>query len=182
MCIGELAQLIKRYDFGLLEREYVRMIQFKTASLMERSCQLGAVVGGASRETARHLAAYGLHFGIGFQIIDDCLDLTGNEDHVGKSLGTDIQKGKPTLPLIYLLRSISGREKKDLKAIMLESKDGKAVAEVRRLAHQHGALDRSLLVAEGYFKKAQRALKKVPNGRARQALADLADYTLSRKY
>ena len=182
MCIGELAQLVKRYDFSLLEKEYFRMIEFKTASLMGRSCELGALSNGCSRSIGRQVARYGLKFGIGFQIIDDCLDLVGEENRVGKSLGTDIQKGKPTLPLIYLLRALSSQDQKQLKEIMLESKDGKAIAEVRRLAIHHGALDRSLQCARGYFEKAKRAVVSLPKRSARQSLLELADYTLTRTH
>ena len=180
MCIGELAQLVKRYDFALLEKEYFRMIELKTASLISRSCELGAMVGGASQRTVSRMARYGLQFGIGFQIIDDCLDLVGEEKRVGKSLGTDIQKGKPTLPLIYLLKSLSSRDKEALKRIMMESQDGRAVAEVRRLAIKQGALDRSLACAKGYFEKAKEMLVGIPEGGAKQNLSDLADYTLGR--
>ena len=182
MCIGELAQLVKRFDFALLEKEYFRMIEFKTASLIQRSCELGARVACASTGVIRHAAEYGRQFGIGFQIVDDCLDLVGEESRVGKSLGTDIQKGKPTLPLIYLLQRLPNKDQARLKEVMRESQDGEAVKEVRRLVLHYGTLEASLRCAKGYFEKAKARALGLPRGETKDSLLDLADYTLRRTH
>ena len=84
------------------------MIRDKTASLYGAACRLGAHYAGADAATAQALQTYGLELGTAFQIVDDCLDLAGDEQVVGKSLGTDLGKGKLTLPLLYVLQNEPG--------------------------------------------------------------------------
>ena len=180
ICMGELSQLEKRYDFTLSEANYVTMIERKTASLMGSACELGAFLGGAETEEVVCLSRYGLRFGIGFQIIDDCLDLVGDEKKMGKSLGTDIRKGKPTLPLIYLLEKISSAEKKRLKEIVLHSQDGEAVDEIRRLIEKHGTLEHPMERAHEYIQSAKKEITDLGADETRERLMQLADYTMSR--
>ena len=180
ICMGELAQLEKRYDLTLSEESYVTMIERKTASLMSSACELGAYLGGARSEEVGSLSRYGRDFGIGFQIIDDCLDLVGDEKKMGKSLGTDMRKGKPTLPLIYLLQMISGSEKEKLKEIFLRSEDGEIMSEVRRLIERYGTLERSMIRAHEYIHAAKNEVVHLEKGETRETLVQLAEYTLSR--
>ena len=180
ICMGELAQLEKRYDFTLSEPNYVTMIERKTASLMASACELGAFLGGADPDDVTHLSHYGLQFGIGFQIIDDCLDLVGDEKKMGKSLGTDIRKGKPTLPLIYLLEKISRSEKEKLKEIVVQSQDGEAIGEVRRLIEKYGTLERSMERAREYILSAKKEVAHLRAADTREGLLELAEYTICR--
>jgi len=180
ICMGELSQLERRYDFSLSEKDYVRMIEWKTASLMASACELGAVLGGASAEDAASLSRYGLQFGIGFQIIDDCLDLIGDEREMGKSLGTDLRKGKMTLPLIYLFEKLSSDQINKLKEAILASQDGEASEEVRRLVGIHGSLERSMERARGFFEDAKNQIIRLKERQTKEHLAELAEYTLTR--
>ena len=182
ICMGELAQLEKRYDFTLTEEHYVQMIEGKTASLMASACELGAYLGGAKPAERTHLFRYGRQFGIGFQIIDDCLDLFGDEKKMGKSLGTDIRKGKPTLPLIYLLENISRAEKEKLKEIVIAAQDGEAMDEIRRLIERHGTLERSMQRALEYIFSAKKEAERVDTKQTRDGLMHLADFTLHREH
>ena len=182
ICMGELAQLERRYDFALSEASYVTMIERKTASLMASACELGAFLGGAGEDEVARLSRYGLKFGIGFQIIDDCLDLVGDEKKMGKSLGTDIRKGKPTLPLIYLLEKISRAEKEKLKEIVLHSQDGEAIGEIRRLIERYGTLERSMGRAHEYLQSAKEEVNHLRAIDARESLLQLADFTLERQH
>lgn len=180
ICMGELAQLGRRYDFTLTEEHYVSMIERKTASLMASACELGAYLGGAPAEDITCLKQYGLQFGIGFQIIDDCLDLVGDETKMGKSLGTDIRKGKPTLPIILLLEKISNDEKEKLREMILASQDGEAMGEIRRLIERHGTLKRSMEKANTYLETAKREIVSLNQKEVRECLMQLADYTSQR--
>lgn len=108
MCEGEMAQMQKRYCWDLTEEEYLGIIERKTASLISVCCQVGAILGGANKRESHMLREYGLNLGIAFQIVDDCLDLVGKEGDLGKSLRLDVRKGKPTLPLVYLLHQTTG--------------------------------------------------------------------------
>jgi octaprenyl-diphosphate synthase len=103
VCEGELRQIHSRGNFALTEAEYLSIIEAKTAELCACCCRLGAHYAGASPEHEESLTQYGRALGVAFQITDDLLDLTGDESAVGKSLGTDLDQLKLTLPLIRLL-------------------------------------------------------------------------------
>src|SRR5262245_42224702 len=103
LCEGELHQIVQRGNLELTEEEYFDIIDAKTAELTACSCRLGALYSGAGDGAVEQLSSYGRSLGIAFQIADDLLDLVGEEQTAGKSLGTDLEQQKLTLPLIYLL-------------------------------------------------------------------------------
>jgi len=103
VCEGELRQVFWRGKFDLTEQDYLQIIADKTAALTSCSCELGAYYACDNLDWRERLNQYGRHLGIAFQIADDLLDVLGNEAMTGKSLGTDLIKQKPTLPLIRLL-------------------------------------------------------------------------------
>jgi octaprenyl-diphosphate synthase len=107
VCEGELRQGLERGNLELSEDDYFEIIEGKTAELIACCCRLGAAYGGAADEVVEGLARYGRWIGIAFQIADDLLDLVGEERTTGKSLGTDLEQQKLTLPLIHLLREQS---------------------------------------------------------------------------
>ena len=106
---GEVLQLLNVHDPDTDEESYLRVIRYKTAKLFEAATQVGAIIGGASREAEAALADYGMHLGTAFQLIDDVLDYSGDLQETGKNLGDDLAEGKPTLPLIHALRESDGR-------------------------------------------------------------------------
>lgn len=135
ICAGELLQLHHRGDWSLDEPTYFEIVDRKTAELVSVACRLGArVARGARRDEPRtrqideqtedRLAAIGRQLGIAFQIQDDLLDLTGAEAVVGKSLGKDPEKGKPTLPVILWLAGASGPERGDRLRLLQRSAAG----------------------------------------------------------
>jgi octaprenyl-diphosphate synthase len=105
VCEGELHQICQRGNLELTEQEYFDIIDGKTAALTACCCRLGALFSGKSAEVVQRLAAYGRALGIAFQIADDLLDLVGEERTTGKSLGTDVEQQKLTLPLVHLLET-----------------------------------------------------------------------------
>jgi len=121
MCEGELRQIENRGNYNLGEDQYLSIIGNKTAELMACSCHLGAYYAGANAESSEALRRYGYNLGLAFQIVDDVLDLLGDENTVGKSLGTDLLKKKATLPLIRLLDQVSPNERKDLITVLSAS-------------------------------------------------------------
>src|SRR5678816_4050795 len=100
---GEVMQLMGSHDPAVDEARYLEVIRRKTAKLFEAASRLGGVVARSPLE--ERLAAYGMHVGTAFQLIDDVLDYSGDEATIGKSLGDDLAEGKPTLPLIRVLRT-----------------------------------------------------------------------------
>lgn len=118
VCEGELRQKGCRGDFALSESEYFEIIAAKTAELTACSCRLGAYYAGAREEVVERLTSFGRDLGIAFQIVDDVLDLQGEEATTGKSLGTDLEQQKPTLPIIHALESHSSAKRKELLSLL----------------------------------------------------------------
>jgi octaprenyl-diphosphate synthase len=104
VCEGELHQVCERGNLALSEKDYFDIIDGKTAELTACCCRLGALYSGSAPGVVEGLARFGRDVGLAFQIADDLLDLVGDERATGKSLGTDLEQGKLTLPLIHLLR------------------------------------------------------------------------------
>ena len=101
---GEVMQLMNIGNIDITEAQYLQVIQYKTAKLFEAAAQVGAILAGASAEQEAALRDYGMYVGTAFQIIDDVLDYSGDPEQIGKNVGDDLAEGKPTLPLIYLMR------------------------------------------------------------------------------
>ncbi len=104
VCEGELCQVLHRGNLDLTEAEYFDIIDGKTAELTACCCRLGALYAGSGPDVVEALTRFGRLVGQAFQIADDMLDLVGDEKATGKSLGTDVEQGKLTLPLIHLLQ------------------------------------------------------------------------------
>ena len=111
VCEGELGQIAQRQNWQLSEPEYINIITEKSAALFSSCCLLGGLLAGASESQIRSLADFGLNAGIAFQITDDLLDIIGDENETGKTLGSDIDKNKLTLAVIHLLRAVDEEEK-----------------------------------------------------------------------
>jgi octaprenyl-diphosphate synthase len=184
MCLGELSQIGSKFNFNLGEQEYFRIIRAKTADLFATACRLGTVGWEADKETVEALGRYGLAFGMAFQIVDDCLDLVGDEREVGKSLGTDLMKGKPTLPLIRLLGALPPGERKELQELLSSPNglDGKRDAVLRR-TREHDVVGYAQARARGYLEEAKAAIRSVPcrDPQLVELVISLADYALFRR-
>jgi octaprenyl-diphosphate synthase len=182
MCRGELHQQCVARDVDLSEAEYNRIIYAKTAALTELAGELGAVAGSDAQRRAA--AAYGRACGMAFQIADDCLDFSGDPKKVGKTLATDIERGRLTLPILRLLESADGDggRRADLERRLLSVSGPDDVAAVRGLVIDGGGVDAALATARGYVAEAQRQLDAFPAGPGRQRLWDLAEFIVARDF
>ncbi|MGJ8671859.1 polyprenyl synthetase family protein [Rubritalea sp.] len=115
VCQGEVIQTQRRFDLNLSKEEYFRIIAMKTGALFAASASISATLSGADSTIEQKIYDYGLKLGTAFQIYDDCLDLVGSEDTVGKTLRTDLEKGKLTLPLLLLLETAPAAARKQLQ-------------------------------------------------------------------
>ncbi len=120
VCSGEIIQTQRRFDLKLSIADYYRIIEMKTAALFAVACELGALINEASSETIETLRKFGHRLGIAYQIYDDCLDLVGDEVQAGKTLGTDLRKGKFTLPVLLMLCQKSGENQQAIPPILDE--------------------------------------------------------------
>ncbi|MGB0257064.1 MAG: polyprenyl synthetase family protein [Coraliomargarita sp.] len=116
VCAGEIAQTYQRGEVNYSREFYFRVIQLKTAELFEVSCRLGAKIAGYSDAFSEAAGLFGRHVGIAYQIFDDLVDLYADESMIGKTLGTDLDKGKFTLPLLLLLDKLPQDERDTLLA------------------------------------------------------------------
>ena len=175
MCEGEIIQTCKTYQLDLSEEDYLEIIRKKTASLMAASCEAGAVLSGSHPSLQKALAHYGLNFGMAFQIIDDCQDLTASPNETGKSTYKDIEQGKMTLPLIYLMKKASKKDKQALINLFERERQ-----EVIALLARYETIGLSLQRAKEYLIKAKDELKAVEDSEAKDALCQLADHLLEK--
>nr|WP_281269956.1 octaprenyl diphosphate synthase [Crenobacter cavernae] len=176
---GEVLQLLNIGNTDIDEAAYLQVIQYKTAKLFEAAARVGALIAGATPEQEQALADYGMHLGTAFQIIDDVLDYSGDAETIGKSLGDDLAEGKPTLPLIYVMRQgdeASARKVRDA----LERAGRDHFPEVLAAVQSCGALDYARAEAEAAARRAVAALAALPDTPVRTALAELAELSVRR--
>lgn len=179
VCEGELLQIDNRGNFDLDEQTYMRIITLKTAVLCAACCVLGASFAGADQDLVRQLEQFGLSVGVAFQIQDDILDIVGDVRTVGKTLGTDVERGKMTLPLIHFMRT-APPEHRSLLRSLLESNEPDRVEKVRNLILPSRSLVYARNKAEQFVRQAQDALAALPDSEARRALDMMARFVISR--
>jgi octaprenyl-diphosphate synthase len=137
VCSGEIMQTLRRRDFSITLDEYRRMIDLKTAELFRASCFLGASLSGYDRSFAVAADRFGRHLGIAYQIYDDLVDFLGEEQHIGKTLGTDLASGKLTLPLMLLLEKVPPSERIEIVGA-LRSGNPPGLAASKQRMHELG--------------------------------------------
>lgn len=179
VCEGELLQTMLRGNLELGEAEYFDIIDGKTAALTACCCRLGAIYAGATDEVVERLANYGRLLGMAFQVADDLLDLAGDERTVGKTLGTDLDQQKMTLPLIHLFDRVPADEAAKLRQILRSP--GAAKRDVLMAAlDETGALASARRRAEKLADDAAAELECVPPSLYRDLLATLAQWSVRR--
>lgn len=181
VCEGEMMQVHHRGDLKLDEPEYFEIIRGKTAELTAIACRLGAHYAGAPEATAAALEDYGRDLGVAFQIVDDVLDLYGDEQVTGKTLGTDLEKQKLTLPLIHLRNTASPEVASRVRAILAQP-GPEARRQLRPLLEAAGSLDYAWKAAERYAAAALARLDVLAPSPARDILAQLTRQVLRRAF
>jgi heptaprenyl diphosphate synthase len=181
ICAGEVRQQAIRHLYTTGVEEYMQRIEAKTATLLAACCDIGALLAGVQEAQRSALHAYGRLLGLAFQIADDVLDYLGSVGEIGKPIGQDIAEGFATLPLMMAMKDEGPATR--LKKILhdgrkLSTQDAREVVEVVR---ESGAPERALEHARGYATKARAKLEAIDRGEARDALAALTDYVVSRK-
>jgi octaprenyl-diphosphate synthase len=179
MSVAEMMQFQMHANLDLREDEYMLLIREKTAALIAASCALGALFAGATDTQA--IRAYGNDVGLAFQITDDLLDYLGDEYVVGKPVGYDLSEGKVTLPLITALRNApeSAREPMCRAIRSREIFDGQWPRMLEFVA-EHRGIEEARARALFYGNRARQALRDVPKGAERDALADAVDFVIHR--
>ena len=178
---GEVQQLLNCHDPDTDEARYLEVIHNKTAKLFEAATQLGAVLSGTNENVERAMAAYGMHLGTAFQLVDDVLDYSDSSAEIGKNIGDDLAEGKPTLPLIYAMRQGSAEQATVIRhAIETGGRD--SIEAVKKAIESTGAIDYTARSARVEADKAIAALEAVPESPYKEALRGLADFSVDRSY
>lgn len=183
MAEGEVLQLLKGSDVGKNEKDYLSVVTNKTASLIAAACQIGAILGKVSIDKEKVIAKYGMALGIAFQLVDDCLDYTSNNEELGKAIGNDLKEGKITLPLICTIKNATSAEKEEILAA-IESDDlkGAQLSSVIGLINKYKGIDYTLSMARQYVESAKACLNIFEPNIERAALIALADYVVERTF
>ena len=178
---GEVMQLLNCHDPETTEERYIEVIRNKTAKLFQAGAQLAAVISGQSPQIEEDMAAYGMHLGTAFQLVDDALDYGRDNHELGKNIGDDLAEGKPTLPLIYTLRQGNNHQRELIRAAIEEG--GLAqMEEVMDAIESTGSITYTARRAEDEASRATAALTAIPDSPYKQALLDLAHFSAHRSH
>jgi octaprenyl-diphosphate synthase len=181
MIEGELIQLSVSRNPDVTEEQHLDISMRKTAFLFSACTQMGAILGSVSKEQEEALRLYGLHVGMAFQMVDDVLDITSDENILGKPVCSDLREGKLTLPLIYLMRDGEPEHRELIRAIIREDGFGNAHRErIRALVREYGTADRVLDKASEYACQAKKYLAGFQPSQARDALMVIPEYIVGR--
>jgi len=175
VCSGEILQTQRRKNFELSRAEYFKVLSMKTGELFALSCDLGAYLSGAAPAQRVALRQYGLALGTAYQVYDDCLDLFGSEAMAGKSLGTDLAKGKMTLPMLWLLERASVSERARIVTLVQDWNPG-FFPQLMSLLCAHEALGESRRAVHQYLQGARKSLHSLPESASRDSLGGVIDY------
>jgi len=180
MTEGEILQLTLLGEPDVSEAQYFDVLKRKTAYLFSASCEIGSILGGAGETQRTALRDYGLHLGTAFQLIDDVLDFTSNEEALGKAAGADLLGGKVTLPLIYL-RDAEPQWREKIKTVLREGKYSTVhQQDLREALHRTGALEHAQTRANEYAEEARAALEVLAESEYCDSLRALPTYILDR--
>ncbi|MDD5364649.1 MAG: octaprenyl diphosphate synthase [Gallionellaceae bacterium] len=176
---GEVLQLMNCHDPDIEIDAYLQVIRYKTAKLFEASGRLGAIVSGADAEVEAALGRYGMHLGTAFQLIDDVLDYSGNAEQTGKNVGDDLAEGKPTLPLLHVMRTGSPEQAACVRDAISNGSVEQFDA-IMTAVQATGALDYTRDCARREAELAIAELTCLPDGIYKKALLELPAFAVER--
>lgn len=175
VCTGEILQTQQQGNFQMSQAEYFRIVAMKTGELFALSCYLGGFLSQASAAQREALRQYGMALGTAYQIYDDCMDLFGTEQSAGKSLGTDLAKGKLTLPLLIAHERAEAAEKTELQGL-IHSWKSDSLPRVLQILDKYDAFSESRAMISQYLTTARQNLLILPATPGRAALANLTEF------
>jgi octaprenyl-diphosphate synthase len=181
VCEGELEQNTERGNVELSEASYLDIIDGKTAELTSCCCRLGALYANMPEETVEGMARYGRWLGVAFQVVDDLLDLVGEEKTTGKSLGTDLEQQKLTLPIIRLLERSAPEPRSRLMQI-LSSPGNHKREQLRPFLAESDALTYARDRAKDFAAKSRAELACLPASPSKLALTALTERVVHRSH
>ncbi|MCK4715111.1 MAG: polyprenyl synthetase family protein, partial [Candidatus Aenigmarchaeota archaeon] len=170
----------ERWDIS--ERNYINMVKGKTGALIGAACEVGSYLGGGSQGQMKNLRAFGERVGVAFQIQDDILNLTGEEEKYLKEIGGDVTEGKRTLIVIHALRTARKKERRRLIGILeSHTHDRKELDTAISIMRRCGSIEKAQKYAKYLARKAKTDLKVLRKSPAKERLMELADFLVERE-
>lgn len=179
----------QQFEFSMWKRkhftedEVIRLIKNKTGALTALSTEAGAIAGGGTDEQIKLLGDFGETVGIGFQLVDDALNVSGDVKEYGKEIGGDIREGKKTLLTAHLLRTANAQDRKTFTRLL--GKNNITKQETRKaiqLYEKYGSTDYAKTKAESYLHTALNLLNKLPASESRNNLVSVSEFLVSRSF
>ncbi|HEX2030591.1 MAG TPA: polyprenyl synthetase family protein [Actinomycetota bacterium] len=179
VCEGQIREAASAGSLETDEHAYLEVIRRKTAALIATSCRLGGMLSGAAPEEIDRLERFGEALGLAFQLSDDIMDVTEDEETLGKEPGVDLKEGVYTLPVIYALRDSARRD--ELRALLEPGPpDGERLRGALEIVSSDGVLDRAREAVTAEVRRALAEADRLPEGVAREALLHLARFIAAR--
>lgn len=178
---GEVMQLLNIHDSSTSEARYLEVIRCKTAKLFESATALAAVIANVSRTQQQQLAAFGMHLGVAYQLVDDVLDYSASAEQMGKNIGDDLAEGKPTLPLIYTLQHGSAADAALIRQA-IEQGGLDQMEKIQQAIASCGAIDYTFRLAVEEVEKGIATLELLPDSPYREALITVARFAVQRSH
>lgn len=172
VCQGEILQTQRRFDLNVTKKDYFKMIEMKTGALFAAACQLAAVISGTPETISNAMFDYGMKLGTAYQIYDDVVDLIGSEEQIGKTLGTDLEKGKLTLPILNLLERANPKQKERLSKRIIEQQPLDLPVLVG-IAEYEGSMADAIDTATRIVAEARDTLKLLDDSESRTAMHNI---------
>lgn len=180
VCEGEIKQNAWQADLSVTEADYLKMVSEKTGELCAAGCGIGAALSGADDASVESFKTFGRDLGVAFQIVDDILDLVGDAETVGKTLGTDLQNRKATLPVIHALATLKGSDRDSLLA--MQNEETVSVSEVVSALKEAGSIEYARSVAKSTAERAVTFAAELPDSEASKSLVAIGQMMLKRTY
>jgi octaprenyl-diphosphate synthase len=175
VCSGEILQTQHRRDFQFTREKYFKVLEMKTAELFALSCDLSTCLSGASPDKRNALRQFGLAFGTAYQVYDDCVDLFGSESAAGKSLGTDLAKGKLTLPVLLAWERANAADRAQLQDLVA-AWENTSLRPLSVLLGKYETLASAIDIIHEYLERARGFLGVLPGSKGREGLHGLTEY------
>ena len=180
---GEVMQLMNVGDTNTTEDSYLKVISSKTAALFAAACEVGAVVAERPKTEARALESYGRNLGIAFQLVDDALDYSAEQQALGKSIGDDFREGKVTLPILLAFRRGNAEERAFWKRVVEDhDQQDDDLERAIEIINRHSALEDTIERARHYGAMAKDALGIFEDSEIKSALLEAVDFSIERAF
>jgi octaprenyl-diphosphate synthase len=182
MVEGEISQLVRSRSIEITEKEYLSVIERKTAVLISASCAIGAILAGGAESDIEAIARFGMRLGMAFQLTDDALDYVATEKEFGKTIGKDLAEGKVTLPLIGAYKKGSTEERSLIKkTVEGEEITDDDMAGVLAVINKYEGIDHTLDMADRYIKEGKSFIEPFNDSTPKEAFLAIADYVVERR-